>query len=675
MNLPPDDAYGPPFAPSPLSIKTVWVVSTKNSPSEICLVRYRQLLDSMHPNQVVWQPYEAELGHLPAFCVAGRDMWTARVPLVCFWLVEKHTPERVVHQFGMVQEIPPNVDTDDALHAIDLRGKINVNWRDKHVGHIQVWNTRAQSICHGARLEGDMSPAHPYFGWYNRVTWRFVDHTAAAVLIMVASHKQMLTRYAVGSPEYNQITTVLKVVDRLHRITAQLPLEDADGANPEAAEDAGRPSTSSTPASHSHGQRAAPHQVVSRPDCPPPPHASPAPEFPPPPHASPSLEIPSRTAHPVPHLEIPLPTTHASSHPEIPSPTPRTFFDPAHLSLTPPSFDSGIDFTPTPPVMHTQSPLYSIGHIDHVPPHSDSMSFMPTPGLHTNPMIIGLTHISSATPSSPAVVGSSVVGSQAKQPDVHVEHEQVVGLPLPPQGRPKRIRKPASCGTGGHKVGHNASPTQCEEPGQGDAIPPPPRFQSVVNTVHEAPSVAVEEPVGEPLKKTYASILRVSRGQPASSAAGQPSLNRSFPTASEWNHTPQPAAQQSNSALSYVPEYAAEAVEEGLTMEEDEPKSVYVRNLPPTITEEEIVQELKDFGKIIPDGVFIRLRKEVGVCYAFVEFEDLIGVQNALKASPIQLGGRQVYIEERRPNSSGISRGGSMCLYPGCSQEFWVFHR
>jgi len=168
----------------------------------------------------------------------------------------------------------------------------------------------------------------------------------------------------------------------------------------------------------------------------------------------------------------------------------------------------------------------------------------------------------------------------------------------------------------------------------------------------------VEEPVGEPLKKTYASILRVSRGQPASSAAGQPSLNRSFPTASEWNHTPQPAAQQSNSALSYVPEYAAEAVEEGLTMEEDEPKSVYVRNLPPTITEEEIEQEFKDFGKIIPDGVFIRLRKEVGVCYAFVEFEDLIGVQNALKASPIQLAGRQVYIEERRPNSSGISRGG-----------------
>ena len=81
-------------------------------------------------------PYEAELAHLPAFCVAGRDVWTTKVPLVCFWLVEKHTPDRVLRQFEMVQEIPPYVDTDDALYDIDLRGKIAVNWRDKHYGHI-----------------------------------------------------------------------------------------------------------------------------------------------------------------------------------------------------------------------------------------------------------------------------------------------------------------------------------------------------------------------------------------------------------------------------------------------------------------------------------------------------------------------------------------------------------
>ena len=76
---------------------------------------------------MVWQPYEAELGHLPAFCFVGREMWTARVSLVCFWLVKKYTLDCVGRQFGMVQETPPNVDTDDALHKIDLKGKTEVN--------------------------------------------------------------------------------------------------------------------------------------------------------------------------------------------------------------------------------------------------------------------------------------------------------------------------------------------------------------------------------------------------------------------------------------------------------------------------------------------------------------------------------------------------------------------
>ena len=281
------------------------------------------------------------------------------------------------------------------------------------------------------------------------------------IYLQVASHKQLLMRHAVGSPKYKQIIAVLKAVERLRCITAQLPLEDTDGANPEAPEDTGRSSTSSTHASHSHGQHAAPHQVVSRLGPPPPPHASPAPEFPPPPHASSSPEIPPRIAHAIPDLEIPLPTAHVSFHPEIPSHTPRTFFDLGHLSFTPPSFDLDYDFSQTPPVMHTQSPSYSIGHIDHVPPYSQSMSFMLTPGLHTDPMTTGLTHISSATPSSPAVVGSSVVGSQAKQRDVQVENEQVVGLQSPPQGRPKRTTKAPPCGTGGHKAGHKASPTVC----------------------------------------------------------------------------------------------------------------------------------------------------------------------------------------------------------------------
>jgi hypothetical protein len=40
-----------------------------------------------------------------------------------------------------------------------------------------------------------------------------------------------------------------------------------------------------------------------------------------------------------------------------------------------------------------------------------------------------------------------------------------------------------------------------------------------------------------------------------------------------------------------------------------EPKSVYVRNLPSDVTAAEIEEEFKHFGRIKPDGVFVRNRK------------------------------------------------------------------
>ncbi|KDP26467.1 hypothetical protein JCGZ_17625 [Jatropha curcas] len=184
----------------------------------------------------------------------------------------------------------------------------------------------------------------------------------------------------------------------------------------------------------------------------------------------------------------------------------------------------------------------------------------------------------------------------------------------------------------------------------------PASFQGAVNVVQDPPAPAFEEPVEEPPKRTYASILR-AKGQP--SVATQPSVNKSVPTTSDWNHIPPPTAQQSDPGLSYVPESGFEATEEVLGLDEGEPKSVYVRNLPSNVTAAEIEEEFKNFGRIKPDGVFIRNRKDVvGVCYAFVEFEDLTSVQNAIQASPILLAGRQVYIEERRPNSGIASRGG-----------------
>ena len=68
-----------------------------------------------------------------------------------------------------------------------------------------------------------------------------LDVLIVFIYLQVASHKKLLMRHAVASPEYKQITAVLKVVELLRRITTQLPLEETDGANQEALEDTGRP--------------------------------------------------------------------------------------------------------------------------------------------------------------------------------------------------------------------------------------------------------------------------------------------------------------------------------------------------------------------------------------------------------------------------------------------------
>ncbi|XP_050205271.1 nuclear transport factor 2 [Mercurialis annua] len=206
----------------------------------------------------------------------------------------------------------------------------------------------------------------------------------------------------------------------------------------------------------------------------------------------------------------------------------------------------------------------------------------------------------------------------------------------------------------------------------------PTSFQGVVNVVQDSPAVAWEEPTEDAPRKTYASILRVARGQssvathtPATHSpathppatlppATHPPINKSLPTTSDWNHVPESTPQPSDSGLSNLSDSGFEA-NDNFGLDEGEPKSVYVRNLPSDITAAELDEVFRNFGRIKPDGVFVRNRKDViGVCYAFVEFEDLASVQNAVQASPIQLAGRQVYIEERRPNTGIASRGGGV---------------
>lgn len=96
------------------------------------------------------------------------------MPLVCFCIVEKHQPDRVLRQFGLMQDIPVDVDTNEQLHGIDLR-EVDRNWRVEHAVHIHQWGNRYQLVCHALALIGDMPCDHRYFRWYRRITRKYID--------------------------------------------------------------------------------------------------------------------------------------------------------------------------------------------------------------------------------------------------------------------------------------------------------------------------------------------------------------------------------------------------------------------------------------------------------------------------------------------------------------------
>ena len=133
----------------------------------------------------MWHPYEAEFSHLPEFCVAGRDKWIARVPIVCFSIVERHHPDCVLQQFGLAQQPPDDVVYDDRLYRIDLRGKVEKNWRDEHRLSILEWDMRQQQICHAPPQIGEMPRDHAYYRRYRPVTRKYVDRNSAKLDIMV----------------------------------------------------------------------------------------------------------------------------------------------------------------------------------------------------------------------------------------------------------------------------------------------------------------------------------------------------------------------------------------------------------------------------------------------------------------------------------------------------------
>ncbi|KAH9558472.1 hypothetical protein CY35_06G011100 [Sphagnum magellanicum] len=167
-----------------------------------------------------------------------------------------------------------------------------------------------------------------------------------------------------------------------------------------------------------------------------------------------------------------------------------------------------------------------------------------------------------------------------------------------------------------------------------------------VHTTSSLSSLPAEEDgtsTGEKPKVSYASILRLRNagGQPAPTFHAAPKAAPEVPAASA-PPTPSSSTPAVGDAHNTFDENAPPEAEADV-------HSVYIKNLPSNIMPADVEKEFARFGSIKPGGVNVRSQKQ-GVCYAFVEFENASSAQSAIEASPVSIGGRPAYVEEKRPD-------------------------
>lgn len=166
----------------------------------------------------------------------------------------------------------------------------------------------------------------------------------------------------------------------------------------------------------------------------------------------------------------------------------------------------------------------------------------------------------------------------------------------------------------------------------------------VVDEIQDDQMVTISDSkILEVPKKSYASIVKVMK---------ESSVPFSSPTPTPPRPVPKIQEQQVTVAPLPTPGAEANAIENGNNQDgEADGHSIYIRGLPSNATPALLEDEFKKFGPIKSGGVQVRSNKQ-GFCFGFVEFEVASAVQSAMEASPITIGGRQAFVEEKRSTNS-----------------------
>ena len=125
---------------------------------------------------------------LPPECTVGMDIWTSRVPLLCFHVVEWHYPDRVRRQFGWYQCIPQDPLPDYGTHTTALRGMTDTDWNVKFHQELNMWNNRREHFVTTTYIIANQHYHSQYGDWYRQRTRRFITIAGAARARSVCIH-------------------------------------------------------------------------------------------------------------------------------------------------------------------------------------------------------------------------------------------------------------------------------------------------------------------------------------------------------------------------------------------------------------------------------------------------------------------------------------------------------
>ncbi|XP_020249169.1 protein MAIN-LIKE 1-like [Asparagus officinalis] len=132
---------------------------------------YRNELDGLQHEQFKWRPYtppELDIHSLAPICRDSPDLWRARVPLICWEIVEMHVPDRVLRQFTLSQHIP------DPVEQINRRRRPTshrTDWAVVRADYIGRWVQRWDCIQDTRPTAVDYTT---YMRWYWGITRRWI---------------------------------------------------------------------------------------------------------------------------------------------------------------------------------------------------------------------------------------------------------------------------------------------------------------------------------------------------------------------------------------------------------------------------------------------------------------------------------------------------------------------